>query len=226
MTSHATLFSFTTGLLGPLTVPKGTKTEIMDHVLTVEKELGLKRTQYLDNPVHWEHTDQFDESIKNDKLCEVVEDHNQWVRMIYAGFEMWLDKPLADGETITHDDAKEFWHGLSTLTVPFRRWSPEYYIARMDTAYEVMRGRPAEGVNWGRIKSLSPPQAAAVIWLFSTWFDVGDRRLDVPKGRDYLASSYDGGYDWCEKCGAVTPEDGEACSRRKCPLRLEREALG
>ena len=91
----------------------------------------------------------------------------------------------------------------------------------MEHLYEVMRGRKSEGVTFGE-KALTTKQAAAVINIFSPYLDHDDRRLDVPNGYDYLASSYDGGYDWCEKCGAMRPEDADACRKRKCPIRAER----
>jgi hypothetical protein len=126
-------------------------------------------------------------------------------------------------EKLTPEDAAEFWHGLETLEVPRTQWTREYYTARMESLYEVMRGRESDGVSFDE-KPLSPRQAAQVINIFSPFLDDHDCRLDVPKDRDYLASSYDGGYDWCEKCGAVTPEDGDRCCKRKCPIRAERGA--
>ena len=70
--------------------------------------------------------------------------------------------------------------------------------------------------------TISNPSLTDSFNIFSTFLDKDDRRLDVPKGYDYLASSYDGGYTWCEKCGAVLPEDADACRKRKCPIRAER----
>ena len=96
-------------------------------------------------------------------------------------------------------------------------------MEKMNHLYEVMRGRPDDGVSFDETP-LTERQAAQVINIFSTYLDEHDMRLDVPRGHDYLASSYDGGYDWCEKCGcAVHPDDIGSCEKKKCPLREERE---
>jgi len=68
-------------------------------------------------------------------------------------------------------------------------------------------------------KPLTERQAAQVINLFSVFLDAHDCRLDVPKGYDYLASSYNGGYIWCEKCGAVTGDHMANCRKRGCPKK-------
>jgi hypothetical protein len=61
-------------------------------------------------------------------------------------------------------------------------------------------------------------------------------RLDVPQrpgrkfdGMDYLASSSDGGYEWCSGDHGtgcfkpIHPDHVCECKRKKCPLREERE---
>jgi len=238
--SYHVFFSLSTGLSTSIQVPKGSKSSILSYVNEVEAKLGLKREKYKDNPVHWDRWNRDLSKIEGKLLCTTVEHHNRWVREWYENFAFWAEKPFTVGkgyqdegpnrrypvgwgsETITPDDAKEFWHGFEMLEVPLGKWTREYYVARMEVLYEVMRGRPSEGITFGT-KALTPRQAAEVINLFSEYLDSHDMRLDVPKDRDYLASSYDGGYDWCEKCGAVTPEDGIACRKRKCPLREEYE---
>lgn len=88
----------------------------------------------------------------------------------------------------------------------------------MGSLYEVMRGRPSEGITFD-VKALTPAQAGAVIRLFEQFLDTHDVRLEVPHGYDHLASSLDGGYQWCNKCfRPMAPEDGAGCRRRKCPL--------
>jgi hypothetical protein len=122
---------------------------------------------------------------------------------------------------MTPNDAQEFWFGFQELEVAPARWTLDFYRNRMEHLYEVMRGKENEGVSFD-VKALTPKQAAQVINLFSTYLDSHDLRLDVPKDRDYLASSYDGGYTWCDKCFAAIAEDGRGeCRRRKCPLRDE-----
>ena len=228
--SYHVFFGFSSGLAEPIRVPVGTKKSIIEHVEEVESVLGLKRTKYEDNPVHWDHWDPEYRngfpSVEDKTLCETVQYHNGWVRSLYRDFAEWSEKPFKSskghrGEWITPKDAQKFWHGLVELRVSTDRWTADYYIARMEHLYEVMRGRESEGVTFGT-KALTTKQAAAVINIFSPYLDHDDRRLDVPNGYDYLASSYDGGYDWCEKCGAMRPEDADACRKRKCPIRAER----
>lgn len=216
-------FAFSTGLESSLTVPTGTKAAIRSHIEEVEQTLGLKRTRNADDaPEYWDHWDKaYREGwpdVDDKLLCETIEQHNAWVRWLYARFEDWSATPTEGGEEITPQDADGFWFGLAELTVRPERWTRSYYVSRMEHLYEVMRGRESEGVSFDE-KALTPKQAAAVMLILSPYMDTFDMRLDVPKGRDYLASSYDGGYDWCEKCGAVDPDDANACRKRQCPLR-------
>jgi hypothetical protein len=215
-------FSFSTGLAVTLTVPAGTKQALLAHVEEVESILGLKRSKYKDNPVHWDHWDPEYRAgfpkVTDELLCETVESHNDWVRYTYRRFEEWSAHPVEGGEEITPEDATLFWHGFQELHVPPRRWTADYYRARMESLYEVMRGRESEGASFD-VKALTPVQASAVIRIFEPYLDSHDLRLEAPHGHDYLASSYDGGYSWCDKCfRAMTPDDGACCRRRKCPL--------
>ena len=228
--SYHVFFGFSSGLAKPIRVPIGTKQEIIEHVEEVERVLGLKRTQYEKNPIHWDYfVSQFMNGfpgVDDEVLCKTVSDHNAWVRGIYRDFAEWSKTPFKSskghkGEWITPKDAEKFWHGFQILGVGSSRWTGDYYTERMESLYEVMRGRKSEGCTFDA-KPLTEKQAAAVINIFSPFLDHDDRRLDVPNGYDYLASSYDGGYDWCEKCGAMRPEDADACRKRKCPIRAER----
>lgn len=227
--SFHVFFAFSTGLAATLRVPKGTTSSLIEHVATVERTLGIKRTKHgkgKDAAIAWDH---WDEPFKrgfpdiDDKLlCETAEAHNRWVRWQYDRFAEWSEKPVRGGEKMTPKAARQFWPGLEILKVDPDRWTRDYYVARMEELYEAMRGRAhgAAGMTLDA-KPLTPRQCSAVINLFDQYLDAHDMRLDVPKGHDYLASSYDGGYDWCTKCGAVTPEDGDSCNKRKCPLREE-----
>lgn len=221
MSSFKAYFFFTQGLSQTITVPSGTKEMIAKHVSYVEESLGLKKIEAPDgNSAYWDCPPNKFKSIEIDDkiLCSVVETHNIWVRQLYEYFEKWVQNPPGGNtEQLTPDDAKTFWHALTILDVPPERWSRNYYKSRMEHFYEVLRGREDEGVEIG-CKPLTTKQANAVIWLFS-FLDKHDIRLEVPKGGDELRSADDGGYDWCEKCGAVYPEDAGACSKRKCPLK-------
>lgn len=222
--SYHTFFDFSVGLETPLKVPKGTLASIMDHVSNIESALGYETEQFLDNPPDWKTTVP-KEGVSDKTFCEEAEQHNRWVESLYHRFGEWYEKPVEDGETITPEDAGKFWHALTRINVPPRRWTGDYYRARMEALYEVMRGRETEGVSFDE-KALTPKQAAAVIRLFEQYLDKHDLRLDVPKGCDYLASSSDGGYTWCEKCGPVTDEHVDECRKRGCPPKKEYEALG
>ena len=95
------------------------------------------------------------------------------------------------------------------------------HVERMEHVYEVLRGHESEGVTFDA-KALTPKQAAAVIRMLEPYLDAHDMRLEVPRGYDYLASSDDGGYDWCITHGAVHPADGTCCRNPKCDNRQQR----
>jgi hypothetical protein len=217
-----TWFAFASGLAKPVTVPVGTTAALATHVASVEARLGLCVTQYLDNPKHWDHWAMKFENVSDEVLCETVEEHNRWVRRTYRQLVDWYEKPLASGEVLTPEACAEFWHGFEELVVPPERWTMEYYRARMESAYDVLRGcESEEGRTLGAPK-LTPKQASAVIRVFEEYLDRHDLRLEVPWGHDYLASSYDGGYDWCGTCcRAMHPDDVGGCRRKKCELREE-----
>ena len=215
-------FAFSSGLAVTLKVPTGTKQALLTHVEEVEAILGLKRSKYKDNPVHWDHWDPEYRAgfpkVDDELLCKTVGSHNDWVRHTYRKFGEWSAHPVEGGEEITSEEAALFWHAFQELSVAPRRWTADYYRSRMESLYEVMRGRESEGVSFD-VKALTPAQASAVIRIFEPFLDSHDLRLEAPHGHDYLASSYDGGYSWCDKCfRAMTPDDGACCPRRKCPL--------
>ena len=218
--SYHVFFSMSTGLSSPITVPKGTLERILERVHFTEEALGFETEQYKDNPKYWRNTKEPKAGVSDESFCAIAERHNEFVRELYVKFAECSEKPAADGEVITPEEASKFWYGLAIIVVPSHRWTDEYYQARMEALYEVMRGRESEGIV-PDAKPLTPKQAAAVIRLFEEFLDPGDIRLDVPLGMDYLASSADGGYYWCEKCGAVTEEHAAACRKRKCPIQAE-----
>lgn len=214
--SYNVFFMFSEGLSKTIKVPKGTKESIAKHVEWVEDVLKIERETYLDNPEHWAYNDY--KHLTDKEFCEVAEKHNWWVQRLYENMAIWSENPPKDYESITPKYAKTFWPALNTIRVDVNRWSSEYYRTRMESFYEVMRGRESEGISFDA-KPLTEKQAAAVIILFSEYLDKDDIRLDVPKGHDQLLASYDGGYEWCEKCGSITYEDSLQCNSRKCPLK-------
>ena len=212
-------FSFSTGLSRSLWVPKGTKDRLLKHMQKIEQALGITREQYLDNPVHWNTRTMEVEKVDDKLLCEWVEKHNSLIRETYQQFAEWSTNPVVGGEEITPEDAKEIWPGLEMmLEVPVHKWTADYYRARMEALYEVMRGRENEGMIFEE-KPLTPKQAGAVVRLFEQFLDPESLDLEVPNNRDYLASGNDGEYQWCEKCGPVAEQDVDSCKKRKCPLR-------
>lgn len=222
--SYHVFFSMSVGLKGPMLCPKGTLKRILDEVKATEEALGLGTTQYENNPPSWDRYKNRESIAKvTDKvLCKTAMDHNAFVIYLYQQFGEWSKTPPVDGETITPEQAATFWHGLEMITVPPERWTREFYVSKMEHLYEVMRGQESQGVSFGE-RPLTSKQAAQVVNIFSEYLDKNDCRLDVPKGHDYLASSYDGGYNWCEKCGAVTSDTFSGCTRssKSCPLKAE-----
>lgn len=220
--SYHTFFDFTTGLKQPMVVPAGFLKSCLEHVQSVEEALGFEVTQYLENPKYWKSTTP-KEGVSNKTLCTVAESHNRWVRWLYHDLEKWCgEKPSSEKtETLTPEDAQTFWHGLRQITVPPERWTTDYYRERMNTLYEVMRGRETDGIDFDE-DALTEQQAANVIRLFSEFLDPGDLRLDVPKGHDALYSSDNGEYDWCPEEGAIheddTREHGWSCSDENCSI--------
>lgn len=219
--SYRTFFGLAVGLSKPITAPAGTLKSCQDHVAKVEATLGFRVERDENNPAYWIAKPQ--EGVSDDLLCRTALEHNDWIRRLYANIQEWHKKPPTGGtEVITLEDAQTFWHGLEIIHVPTERWTMTYYRDRMEHFYEVMRGRNSEGVSFDT-KALTPKQAASVIILFAEFLDHQDIRLDVPNGHDSLRASYDGGYDWCTKCGPVAEEEVENCRKRNCPLRAERD---
>ncbi|HAR46242.1 MAG TPA: hypothetical protein DCS05_08775 [Nitrospiraceae bacterium] len=222
--SYHVFFEFSEGLSAPLKVPKGTLASTLEHVQHIESALGFETEQYRDNPPRWKNKTPKPE-VSDKDFCLEAEWHNRWVESLYHHFGEWSEKPVADGEEITPEDANSFWHALTMIDVPPSRWTEDYYRSRMTSLYEVMRGRENEGVSFNE-KPLTPKQAGAVILLFETYLDAHDLRLDVPKGCDHLATSQDEGYEYCDKCGLVTREHFRDCKRRGCPVKKEYKAMG
>lgn len=229
--SYHVFFLLSTGIAKPIKVPFGLKDKCLAELSEVEHELKIPRETY-QGEVRWNHWEMDagigglrgkDYGIDDKVMCKAVERHNDHVRRLYRCLgecqngecEFWNGERVKKMETLTPEDAKEFWFGLEELSVDPSRWTADYYRARMDHLYEVMRGKENEGVSFDA-KALSPVQTAAVIRLFDTYLDKWDSRLDVPHGYDYLASSYDGGYFWCDKCFKPIHEDEWERHERNC----------
>lgn len=219
--SYKSYFFFAAGINQTIKVSKGTKKWVEDNIQQTEQDLNIEREQYLDNPIRWKYSHYKD--IKDKVLCETAQRHNDFIKRFYDHMSECSNKPPIEFEEITPDEFKEYLIGLNTIDVKPERWTGEYYTEQMQLMYEVMRGRGEDEGIYLDAPKLSIKQAGAVIRLLSEFLDNDDRRLDVPKGQDYLASSYDGGYEWCEQCGAITWDDSLYCKKRKCPLIKERK---
>lgn len=236
--SVCVFFGFSTGFNRPLHCPKGTLASIRKHVAEIEELLDLKVTSPGEGNIkaygpncggHWDHWDPAYRAgwpeVDDEVLCETIGKHNAWVRWIYDHTAKWAaEESSSKTEIITPEMGATFWHALSILEVRPDRWTKEYYRARMEHLYAVMRGLENEGDTFNA-KALTPQQAGAVIGLFEQFLDPGDARLEVPVGHDYLASSDDGQYSWCTQHGAIAEEDLGEHSRKRCELGRElREA--
>lgn len=215
--SFHVFFGMSTGLSKTIRVARGTLQTIREQVAHVEAALGITSSKYGDNPEHWNPMSKW-AVVSDDVLCREAERHNRFVRWLYGRFEEWHDNPPTDGEEIAPEQAAECWRGLVMIVVPVERWTREYYCRRMEALYEVMRGQATEGMTFDA-RPLSVKQAAAVIRIFEQYLDAHDMQLDVPKGHDYLASPYDGGYVWCDRCGAPIHPSEECRHQRAERLR-------
>lgn len=215
-------FDFSVSLAKDITVPAGTLKMILEHVASVEKRLGFNMVKFENNPPHWDREPIHD--VSDETYCEVAERHNNFVRWLYGKFGEWYKSPpLGDNETITPEQSEGFFYGLVVITVPFERWTPEYYMARMQDLYDAFRGREEEGIYFDAAP-LSIEQARSVMIIFQEvcGLDRFDLRLDVPRGHDHLVDGDD--YVWCDKCGkAIMIEEVGDCRRKNCPLQEEGE---
>lgn len=219
-------FSMSVGLERAVHVPRGTLAAIGEHVARVEKLLHLQRVPpYSPNPerplagTYW-RTDFA--GVSDATLCETADSHNAWVRRLYDDLTAWSlwDPAVELTEELTPEHADSFWPALVLLEVPPARWTSDYYLREMRHLYEVLRGRPDEGVELDA-KALSAKQAGAVIGLFEKYLQRGNHDLEVILGQDHLASRELGEYAWCPKCGAVDPDS--PCSHIRAERRAEEQ---
>jgi hypothetical protein len=216
--SYEVIFSFSISVAKPMRVPAGTMARIESQIRATESALGFKREKYRNNPERWvTHTvgDDIDDKI----ACHAVSEHNRFSFWLWRRIHEW-SKQHPDGKTevLTVKKSAALFPFLGQIDLSPERWTADFYQERMDEVYEVMRGRPTNGIIFDA-KALTPAQADAIITLFSGCLDIHDVRLAVPKGHDSLARSDDGGYQWCDKCFcAIAESDIGCCGKKKCPL--------
>ena len=178
-------FILSMGLAETLNVKAGHHQAILNHVATVEQRLGLARK---DEVARWMPTDFTD--IDDEVLCYEAQKHNEWVREVY---HYWGSKPEGP-ELLTPEMAAEFWHALSFIRVPPRRWTEDYYEDQMTRVFDVMVKGEQDGVYFDA-DPISPRQAGQVIYLFSEFLDTHRLDLVVPHDYDYLTRSEE--LQWC-----------------------------
>ena len=220
MSFSACLYMPSVGLIDTIFAPPGTLVDIQREIDQLQSGLGLRAVRYRDNPPHWGNIEAAIAEVPDDDiLCDGVADHNQWVFWMHERLAAWRKSPVPDGAILTPEGSREWVYVLSLLSVPPARWTPKFYRHRMDHAFEVLRGRENEGVTFDAAP-LTVAQTAAVIALFSAWLDPADLRLEVPRGEDRLWDQAE--YEWCDRCGAVTPRSAERCRKRSCPVREDK----
>lgn len=159
-----------------------------------------------------------------DKMANAVRLHNEEVRTLYKDFVDWQKRKWKKGasEIITVAQSVEFWGGLVMLDLPRDLWNREHYTDHMEHLHALLTTGSSRGVELD-CKPFNAKQAGALIGLFEEEIDQWgfDARFEIPldahlKPYDCIKSSYDGGYDWCSKCGPINSDDFHARCR-VCP---------
>ena len=210
--SYNVFFSLAAGLRRTQIVPRGTLRALQEHVAWVERELQIEVETYR-GETRWRRFGRpYGEGVSDATLCAVAMAHNRWVRELHRLFGVWAEarrtqtppagvwerRSWGDGpwtlvtfghtdapppERLTPKQATTFWRALHEIDVPPERWTADYYRNRMEHLYEVLRGRPSEGVSFDARTPLTPEQAAGVIVHVEKWLDRHELLLDVPRGR-------------------------------------------
>lgn len=219
--SYQVLFALSSGLMKPLHVTNGKLERIFKHQDWIEGELEVELDEWK-GETRWARSPAGDH-LDDETFCTIASGHNRWVLKLYNDMVVWSEHPVEGGDVITLEDAKRFWRCLRRIDIPMARWTEDHYRREMKVMYEVLRGRPTDGIIPGGTP-LTIEQATNVIILFS-FIDPGDQRLDVCEGHDELSHTDE--YCWCEKCGAIHEDEVEhrmkTCKHEgdECPLRRD-----
>lgn len=166
--------------------------------------------------------------------------HNAFVRRLYSDLSVWAERKTwkrGESERITVEQSVEFWGGLEILDLPKELWNRSHFTDYMEHLHALLTTGDSRGVSLD-CKPFDAKQAGALIRLFEAEIDQWgfDARFDIPldehlKPYDRIASSDDGGYDWCSHCGPINSDDfHERCrvcprgKRGKCDLKNEHPA--
>lgn len=169
-------------------------------------------------------------------MANAVRLHNDEVRWLYRDLCEWEKRKWKRGEweKITAAQSVEFWGGLTILELPWSLWNREHFTDHMEHLHALLTTGESRGTSLD-CKPFNRKQAGALLMLFEDAIDQWgfDARFAIPldanlKPYDCIASSYDGGYDWCSKCGPIHTDDfRERCQicphakRGKCDLKNE-----
>jgi hypothetical protein len=173
-------------------------------------------------------------------MANAVQRHNDEIRWLYDEMDKWSEKTdWKDGEweVITQEQAVEFWGGLQILELPKELWTRDHFTDHMQHVYELLSTGESRGVSLN-CEPLKSDQVSSLINYIESELDQWgfDCRFAVPLDEDlqpydHIASSYDGGYDWCSHCGPIHPNAFHArcrvCPRAatgECELRNEHPA--
>jgi len=174
------------------------------------------------------------------KMALAVREHNHFVRTLYSDLSKWAEQKQwkrNTAEKITVAQSHDFWGGLRTLELPRDIWDRDHFTDHMEHLHELLTTGSSRGTELD-CEPFKPQQAAALISLFEDEIDQWgfDMRFAVPLDEnlnpyDFIASSYDGGYDWCSHCGPIHRDDFHArcavCPRAKtgeCKLKNDHPA--
>lgn len=221
-----TYFELSSGLAKSITVPSGTCESLKRHFEEVTRKLQLEIVQHKDNPPRWNRRTA-PKSVSDYVAGKTISAHNQFVRELHDDLAKWSQSPPENEPTeeLTPEFAESIWYGFSMLSLAHDRWTRDFYIEEMEVIFDVLQGTERHGIVFGE-KALTAKQAAAVITLFSSYFDHDDVRLDLPNGRDWLEAS-DETY-WCPFHGCWHRQDVEEDSYGNvvCPADGCEEVVG
>lgn len=204
-----TYFQLSSGLAKTIQVPVGTCAALKQHFEEVTKKLKLEVVQYKNNPPHWNRYTAA-KDVPDYIAGKTILAHNRFVRELHRDLAAWSEKPPNEPtEDLTPEFAQQIWYGFSMLELTYDRWVKDVYVEEMETIFDVLQGKEANGISFSA-EPLTAKQAAEVIGLFSAYFDKDDVRLEVPNGCDFLVTNDE--YLWCPSHGAWLWSDVEAAN--------------
>lgn len=166
-----------------------------------------------------------------ERMASAVRLHNDDVRWLYGDLSKWSEKTdwkEGEWEMITQAQSIEFWGGLQILDLPKALWTREHFTDHMEHVYELLSSGESRGVSLD-CEPLKPDQVSAMLNYLEDELDQWgfDCRFAVPLDEnlepyDFIASSYDGGYDWCSHCGPIHT-DAFYARCRVCPCAASGE---